>query len=495
MPIRPELQQRYDREMNTAREQLAAQDAAGAATAAQAAAEIFAGSRDEEELDLRHQAFGFVGSVWRRARNAELAEAAYEKMASAARAEVGPESRTFFLARYFVGLVRADRDDQAGAALALREAYDGFCRLPSARDEPRLIGAALGLALLRLRRFDEVVDVLRRFAGAARGDESAASILHNLALALIHTGQAAVALTFIRQALELRAQLNGRNHPYYIETQLVEALALVESGDRAGAAPIIREAGAAVLAGGGEAHPFFARDLIVEARRMARSGDGGAAEALARRALFVLRSGDVTPGVIADNVRDAAEIGPLWRTLPAARGPEEVRLWRMDMQHTLRRYQVHSLDFAESGDRPLTWYFFVPAKISVTDSAAVLQLARLAFADCNIVLNGREPADANILDVTSVQASEPSLTELQQTDFESLFRSRVWEPSAVFSLVEGARSLPLAPSHFALALNAYLTLHGGQADLARWAALGVDEDELQRAVASPKAMLAETLWA
>lgn len=495
MPIRPDLQPRYEREMNSAREQLAAQDAAGAAATAQAAAEIFAGSRDEEELDLRHQAFAFVGSVWRRVRNAELAEAAYEKMASAARAELGPESRAFFLARYFVGLVRSDRDDQAGAALALREAYDGFCRLPGEQDGPRLIGAALALALLRLRRFDEVVDVLRRFAGTGREDESAASILHNLSLALIHSGQAATALPFIRQALDLRSRLNGRNHPYYIETQLVEALALVDSGDRAGAAPILREACGAVLAGAGEAHPFFARGLIVEARRLALSGDGGAAEALARRALFALRSGDASESVIADNARDASEIGPLWRRSPAARGPEEVRMWRMEMQHTLRRYQAHSLDFAESGDRPLTWYFFVPAKVSVTDAAAALQLARLAFADCNIVLNGREPADANILDVTSVQASEPSLTELQKTDFESLFRSRVWEPSVAYSLVEGTRSLPLAPSHFAFALNAYLTLHGGQADIARWAALGVDEAELQRAVASPKAMLAETLWA
>lgn len=494
MALRPDLQRRYELEMNAARTALGAGEAAAAADAAQRAAALFAGSEAAEELDLRHEALGFVGSAWRRAQKLELAEAAYEAMGAAARAELGPESRSHFLARYYVGIVRTDRDDQAGAALALREAYDGFCRLPGVADEPRLIGAALGLSLLRLRRFEEVVDVLRRFAGSPKQDETTASILHNLALALIHSGQAATALTFIRHALDLRSRLNGVQHPFYIETQLVEALALVESGDRAAAAPIIRQAGAAVLAGGGEAHPFFARDLLVAARSLALGGDGVAAEALARRALFVLRAGHATPGVVEENARDAAAIGPLWRTLPAARGPEEVRLWRAELQHTLRRYQVHSLDFAESGDRPLVWYFFVPSVLSVTDEAAARQLARVVFADCNRALNEREPSDANVLDATAVQLHEPSLSELAQTDFADLFRQRVWEPSVVFSLVHGSRSLPLAPAHFAFALCAYQTLRGAHADVEAWAALGVDRAGLERAVAAPEAMLTEVLW-
>ncbi|MBS0660672.1 MAG: tetratricopeptide repeat protein [Verrucomicrobia bacterium] len=494
MPPRPELRERYEREMQAAREAQAAGAPTAATEAADRAAMVFAGSNVQEELDLRHEALGFVGSTWRRAQQPELAEAAYEALSAVARAELGPDSRTYFLGRYFVGLVRTDRDDDAGAALALREAYEGFGRLPDPSAETRAVGAALGLALLRLRRFEEVIEVLRRHAGSPPEDVTAASILHNLALALIHTGQAAAALNFIHQALNLRARLNGVQHPYYIETQLVEALARVDSGDRAGAAPIVRAAAAAVLAGGGETHPFFARALLVEARRVALTGDGAAAEALARRALHLLRLGQAAAGVIEENARDAAAIAPLWRTLPAARGPAEVRLWRAEMQHTLRRYQVHSLDFAESGDRPLVWYFFVPTALSVTDPAAGLQLARVAFADCNVTLHEREPSDANILDATSARLTEPSLTELAQTDFVALFRSRVWEPSVAFSLVEGSRSLPLAPAHFAFALCAYQALRGGRPDVESWAALGVDRGELERAVASPQAMLGEVLW-
>lgn len=494
MPIRPELQARYDREMNTARSQLAAHDVAAATAAAEAAAQVFAGSRDAEELDLRHQALNFSGSAWRRAGQFPQAESAYSRLANAAAEELGVGSHTHLLGRYFVGLVRADADDQAGAAAALREAHDGFLLRPDAQDEPRLVGAALGLALLRLQRYDETIDVLRRYAGGGRQDESAASILHNLALALVQRGDSATALPFVRQALNLRSRLNGQNHPYYIETQLVEALALVESGQRGTAEPILQHAAAAVLAGGGESHPFFARSLLVEARALARLGDGAAAEALARRALFVVRSGGATPGVVAELSQEANKIGPLWRISPAARGPEQVRLWKMEMQHTLRRYQVHSLDFVESGNRPLLWYFFVPAALDPADEAGALRLARMAFADCNIALNQREPADANILDVTAVQASEPSARELEQTDFENLFRQRVWEPSPVFSLVEGTHSQPLAPGVFAYAFCAYLTLRGGRADVARWAALGLDRAELERAVAQPKAMLAEMLW-
>ena len=151
------------------------------------------------------------------------------------RPKIGPGSRAHLLGRYFIGLVRADRDNSAGAAEALREAYNGFSRLlPATKIEVRLVGAALGLALLRDRQWAAASDVLRPLAGrdATEGteDETAASILHNLALAMIHHGQPTLGLTFARSAVGLRSRLNGTGHPLYFETRLVEALALVEKG-------------------------------------------------------------------------------------------------------------------------------------------------------------------------------------------------------------------------------------------------------------------------
>ena len=218
------------------------------------------------------------------------------------------------------------------------------------------------------------------------------------------------------------------------------------------AAPIIREAATAILAGAGEAHQFFSRALLVEARRVAITGDGGAAEALARRAVFVLRQRDAPAAVVAEAERDSAAIPSLWRGIAAASGPEEVRLWRIEIQHTLRRYQVASLDFIGSGGQPLLWYFFAPAWADLRNPAEAMRWAQLVFADASAALTAREPADANFLDATSAVGTEPSPADLAATDFIALFRKRVWEESCAFSLVEGKRSLPLAPTPFARAL-------------------------------------------
>src|SRR6185295_12681523 len=121
--------------------------------------------------------------------------------------------------------------------------------------------------------------------------------------------------------------------------------ALVETGDLAAAAPLIRRGALVVLSGAGEAHPFFADALLVEARRVAKTGDGGAAEALARRAMFILSRADLQPAAVEQRKRDAEALGPIWRTGSKARDAGDVALWRVSMEHTLRRYQGATLDF------------------------------------------------------------------------------------------------------------------------------------------------------
>jgi hypothetical protein len=491
MPIRPEQKAAYDAAMKSAA--AARNDVAAGAAAHVQAADAFKDSRDAGELDLRHRALADAGRILRSAGKLEAAEAAYVRLSEAATAELGAASEPALLGHYYVGLVRSDRDNFEGSAAALQKAYDGFSKLPG--NGKRLIGAALGLSLLRSRRWKETAAALLPLVDAKQQDESEAAILHNLALALIRGGDAKAGLVHAKSAVALRAKLNGINHPYYVDTLLVEALGHVEAGELDLAAPQTRMAASIVLSGIGEASPFFADALLVEARRVAKLGDGTAGEALARRAMFAVRAAKVSEELIDDRARDAAVIGPLWRTSPAAKGPKDVVLWKLELQHTLRRYQVASIDFQGSGDRPRLWYLFAPGAVSPNDTAAVKKLVQLAFADTNIFLNGREPADPNFLDVTAVKATEPTVGELLATQFTKVFQERIWEPSVVFSAVEGSRSLPLPPFNFALALNAWVTLQGGKADLKSWAALGVDQSQLDRAVAEPEAVLREQLWA
>ncbi len=495
MPIRPELAARSAAAFAEGKEAASRGDVIAAAAAYTRAAAVFAGTTDADELDERHRALADAGGVLRKAGHLAEAEVAYEAMSAATHAELGAASRPFLLSRYFVGLIRSDREDYLGSALLLEQAYTGFSALPDEAHGTRLMGAALGLAWLRARYWDEAVNVLRRLAGSPIEDESGASILHNLAVALVRGGNASMALTFARSAVALRARLNGPNHPSYIETRLVEALALVDSGQLAEAAPILREAAQTVLAGVGEAHAFFADALLIEGRRLARLGDGAAGEALARRALFVAGRAGMPAGALEDRRLDAAAIGPIWRTGPKAEGPRDVRLWRVELQHTLRRYQVQTIDFIGSGDAAKVWYYFVPSGVSPAHPERALRLVRLALADASALLNSREPADANFLDVTSFVAREPTIPELLATPMDAVFKARTWENSVAYSVVAGDRSQSLAPFDFALALNAYVTLRGGRADLASWVKLGIDAGALERARASPEAVLQETLWA
>ena len=488
MPIHAGKKAEYDAHQKEVDRYRATKDVGPWVDSCRKAAATFAGSRDPEELDLRHRALSDAGSVLRSAGMLPEAEQQYEALSTAARAELGPDATAYLLARYFLGLTRQDRDDEAGAVAPLEEAVLGFEKRPNADQEVGLMGTALGLSLMRLHRFPEAVKYLdrarQRLAKLPAQANSLAAALHNLAMSQVRGGDAKAGLETAKQAVALREKINGASHPLTVETQFVEALARIDTGDSAGASALIRKGALMVLSGPGEAHPFFADALLLEARRTARAGDGTAAEALARRALFIIEKSGITPAAAEQRKLDAREIGALWRTGKAAKGPDDVALWKVSIQHTLRRYQFETLDFAGSGDRPKVWFFFVPASWPLT---SVTYATQLVFGGCNAFLNSREPADASFLDATSAQATVPTERELLDTKLDDMFRSRVWEPSIGYSLVGGASSTPLSPADFALALAAFLLARKAKGNLEAWLApLGAD---LSPARADPKATL------
>jgi hypothetical protein len=312
-------------------------------------------------------------------------------------------------------------------------------------EENRASAAGLGLTLLRDGRWAEATRVLGDLELTRAGD------LHNLALARTRAGDARGGLEAARKAVALHRQAEGEDHPDTLESALVAALALLETGDGAGAADETRRAARIIRSQAGEAHPFFADALLIEARRVARLGDGGAAEALARRAMFIVRSAEVDGPALRHRETDAAAIGKLWRTAPEARAVGDLALWRMSLQHTLRRYQVETLDFALSGDRPKEWIFFVPGGWPVDQALAA---ARVVFADLSRALNEREPSDPHFLDATQALATPLDRRTTAEVDLAGLFRQRTWEPTIAFSLVRGASSLALSPVALARTLAA-----------------------------------------
>jgi len=159
----------------------------------------------------------------------------------------------------------------------------------------------------------------------------------------------------------------------------------------------------------------------------------------------------VDPSVLEQRQKDALDLGRIWRTGSKARDAGDIALWRVTLQHTLRRYQVATLDFAPSGDRPKEWFFFVPAGWPLTH---VGYACRLVFAAGNLMLNAREPSDPNFLDATQATATVPDAAELANTDFAALFGRRVWEPTIAYGVVSGDLGVPLSPDAFARALAA-----------------------------------------
>jgi len=428
-----------------------------------------------------------IESGRRRRADKNFAEAEADFEAAAAVAE--PGSRQFALARYFTGLTRQEDNDEAGAVTPLEEALRIFGTLPGEAQSAALIGVALGLCLLRTQRWASAASVLEqaadRFGNTPKDPRSLASCLHNLAMAETHSGDVQRGLETARRASALRAQLDGPDHPYTIETRIVEAYALVESGHLEEAGTLIRRSAQVILGGAGEAHPYFADALLAEARRLARLGDGVAAEALARRAVFLLKQLGYSQAAIDQREREGVALLGLWRAGSNARSPSDVALWRVSMQHTLRRYRVATLDFAPSGDRPAEEFFFVPATWPLSQARYV---ANVVLADANAVLNSQEPADANFVDVTQAVATAPGAEELRGMNFAEAFRSRrTWETSIAYNVVNGSRSFPLSPVDFGRALAAR-----GVPD-ALLAPLGVDASALAAARSEPEATLRSVL--
>lgn len=407
---------------------------------------------------------------------------------SDAAAAAAPGSADYALARYFVGLCCQDLMKDAEAVAPLEDATRIYGALPGQDQGAALIGAALGLSLMRELRWKDAARVMeesgRRLPDTPQNAGSRAAGLHNLAIVYTRSGDPVRGLEAARRAIAIREKTDGPDHPLTVETRLIEAHALVDAGEGDAAAPLIRRAALRVLQAAGEAHPFFADALLVEARRLARIGDGGAAEACARRALHILEAARTPAAAVEQRKRDAAALGALWRTGAKARDAGDVALWRVSIRHTLRRYQAATLDFAGSGDRPLEWYLFVPAAWM---PAQALYAARVVMADISRALNAREPADANFLDATAATASRPAERELSDTKFADLFRARVWEPSIAYSLVLGDRSLPIPPPELARALAAR-----GVSDAAL-APLGADAAALSAARSDPQAALRSAL--
>ncbi len=350
---------------------------------------------------------------------------------------------------YFKGVTFQNREDDAGALPFLEEAFHLLETLNAAAPKLALAGAALGLSLLRLHRWTETAAVLEktipRYSPEERSD--LACSWHNLAIAATRSGDPKRGLNAAVQAVALHASLEGLGDPITVDSRLVEAYARVETGDLDGA--LIRRIGTVILNGAGEAHSYFGNALMVEARRVARLGDGPAAEALARRALYILKGGDTHPMLLDLQRRAAIELQSLWRTGKPARDSKEIVLCRLRLQHTLRRFQAETLDFAPSGDRPKEWLVFVPATWPLT-----AQIAHLIFADLSRHLAAREPADPHFLDATSAAVTIVSDADLREMKLAELYQAKTWEPTVAFSVLRGNVSDELSPQDLARALSA-----------------------------------------
>jgi hypothetical protein len=366
-----------------------------------------------------------------------------------ASAQVPKSTWPYAEAIYYKGVTFQNREDDAGALPFLDEAYKLLDNLQAPAPKLAMVGAALGLSLLRLQRWTKTAAVLEktipRYAPENRSD--LAGCWHNLAIAATRGGNPKRGVEAAMKAVALHESLSGIGHPTTVESRLVEAYARVETGDLDGA--LIRRIGTVILNGAGEAHSYFGDALMVEARRVARLGDGPAAEALARRALYILKNGGAHPTVIDLQRRAAIELQSLWRTGAPAKSSKDIVLCRLALQHTLRRFQPETLDFAPSGDRPKEWLVFVPATWPLT-----AQIAHLIFADLSADLAAREPADAHFLDATSATLTPVTDADLREMKLAELYKARTWEPTVAFSVLRGNVSDDLSPQDLARALSA-----------------------------------------
>jgi tetratricopeptide (TPR) repeat protein len=351
-------------------------------------------------------------------------------------------------ATYYVGLTRQERNDGKGAAAALEEAFKLYQEQPD--EDPKtiaIVAVTYGISLLRVFRFADAIAVfeLAKTIRAGLPENAAfAGLLHNLAIAWSRGGDPARGVEYAVRAVELHAKLDGASDPATIESKLVEAFARIENGELDTVAALIRDAARVILDGAGELHELFADALLVEARRVARKGDGGAADALTRRASLIYKQCKAEAMEHRDH--DISEVRRSWKTGTAARDAADVALWRMSIQHTLRRYQLKTLDFAGSGDRPKEWLFFVPAHWPLSQATYA---ARLTFAACGELLSAQQPNDPSFLDATSATA-----TPVATFDLAALSAARTWEPAVVYTLLAGDSARPVLPEQLPALLAA-----------------------------------------
>ncbi|HZE95562.1 MAG TPA: tetratricopeptide repeat protein [Planctomycetota bacterium] len=365
-------------------------------------------------------------------------------------------TKPWALAQYYLALSLASRDKLDDAIEAFEPAWRHFDNAEDDADTACSVGGNYGLALIRHRRWADAVRILdstrRRHEAMGKDPGNLAIACHNLAIARTRSGDAAGGLEAATKAVELHSRAEGVDHPDTIESRLIRAYARIETGDLAAAGPEIRSAAGVILAQVGEAHAYFGDALLTEARRQVRLGDVGAGEALARRANYLFTEAGLSAASKSQRDRDALDLELLWRKASPARDAGDVAVWRMSIQHTLRRYQVGTLDFLPSGDRPRDWVFFVPKSWPLSNA---LYAARLVFSAANSWLNSREPSDPNFLDATQATASAPGLVELSSTDFVAVFKERGWEPTIAYSVVRGNMGIPIgSPADFARALAA-----------------------------------------
>lgn len=376
---------------------------------------------------------------WQRKAGNHLGALPHFEAASAVAADGSYEKAR---ATYYVGLTRQERNDNKGAAAALEEAFKLY-----QREDPKtisIVAVTYGISLLRVFRFAEALQLFELAQTLRAGQPENAGLLHNLAIAWSRGGDPARGVEYAVRAVALHTKLDGENDPQTIESKLVEAFARIERGELDTVAAMIRDAARVVLDGAGELHEFFADALLVEARRVARKGDGGAADALTRRASFIYEQ--CKPEAMEHRGRDIAYVRSLWKTGTKARDAADVALWRMSIQHTLRRYQPKTLDFAGSGDRPKEWLFFVPAHWSLSQAAYA---ARLTFAACSEFLSAQQPNDPSFLDATAATAAP--ITAAQAATFNA---ARTWEPAVVYTLIDGNNARPVLTSELATMLAA-----------------------------------------
>jgi serine/threonine protein kinase/tetratricopeptide (TPR) repeat protein len=176
-----------------------------------------------------------------------------------------------------------NRDTEAEPFLRTALALDRELNGDSARNYLALLLERKGDYPEALQLLRETVEFQRRESGA--DSPSYALSLHNLAGALIDTGDLAGAEATERQALELRRKLLGDHHPDLTYPLNNLGFLLLEKGDWAAAEPVLRENLELMRSSLGEKNVRFAAALNNWARVLQAKGNYAQAETTFKQAL------------------------------------------------------------------------------------------------------------------------------------------------------------------------------------------------------------------